>query len=61
MAIAIAKVIPKKVQFIGTAEVVCKMSRPAQLVMGPGKTGRKDPIIPSKATKKPMIKRKIQC
>ena len=57
--IATAKVIPKKVQFIGTAEVRCSNSNPNQPVKGPGNTGKKEPIIPNNINKKPMNKRKI--
>ena len=56
---AMARVMPKKVQFIGTASVRCNSNRPTQLVTGPGKTGKNEPMIPSKATKKPTMSKKI--
>ena len=59
MIIAIPKVIPRNVQFNGTTEVKCNIKSPAQLVKGPGKTGKKDPIIPRIANRKPTISKNI--
>lgn len=47
MAIAISNVVIKKDLFMGTASVKCAIKSPNQLVIGPGKTGKKLPIIPS--------------
>jgi len=49
----------KKVQFIGTAPVKWSISKPNQLVSGPGNMGKKEPIMPNNANKNPTIKRKI--
>lgn len=43
---ATAKVIPKNVQSLGTAEVKLKINNPTQPVNGPGNTGKNAPMIP---------------
>ena len=35
------------------------MSKPTQLVNGPGNTGKKEPTIPKQAIKNPKIKRNM--
>ena len=50
---------PKNVQFIGTALLRCSISKPTQLVIGPGKTGKNEPRIPNIIKRNPKINRKI--
>jgi hypothetical protein len=54
-----AKVTPRKVQSIGITFVKCKIIKPSQLVSGPGKMGKKEPIIPKQTKKKPSNSKKI--
>ena len=56
---AMIKVIIKKVLLICTPLVKLRTRRPAQLVNGPGSTGRKLPRIPNIMSKIEMIMRKI--
>lgn len=44
---------------MGTTEVKCKTNKPNQPVKGPGKTGKKEPIIPNKAKRNPMKSKKM--
>ena len=57
--IAKAKVIPRKVQSIGIILVECKSNNPTQLVKGPGKTGKNEPIIPKQTNTKPKSNKNI--
>ena len=56
---ATKKVIIRKVQFMGTASVRCRIKSPTQLVRGPGRTGKKLPMIPRIIKKRPKKRRKI--
>lgn len=54
-----AKVIPKNDLLKGITSVRCNNSKPNQLVNGPGNTGKKEPAIPNRASKKPINSKKI--
>ena len=44
---------------MGTTDVKCNNNKPIQPVNGPGKTGKKEPIIPSSTKTKPTSNKKI--
>ena len=57
--IEIAKVIPKKVQFISITFVKWSRSKPTHPVTGPGKTGRNEPMIPRRIKMNPRKSKKM--
>lgn len=59
MNAAMAKVIPRNVQSKGIICVMYNSNRPIQLVKGPGKTGKNEPIIPSIRNTSPISIKKI--
>ena len=54
-----ASVITRKVQVISITLVKCSRSRPTQLIGGPGKMGKKLPIMPTIISIKPSVNKKI--
>ena len=56
---ATPKVIPRKVQSIGMSLVKCRIRSPTHPVIGPGSTGKNEPMIPSETKKNPKKSKKI--
>ena len=56
---ATAKVTPKKVESIGTILVKCNNNKPTQLVKGPGKIGKNEPMIPRQTKTNPRSNKNI--
>jgi hypothetical protein len=56
---ATPSVIPRKVQSIGITLVKCNMRSPIHPVIGPGRTGKNEPITPNKTKKNPTKSKKI--
>ncbi len=52
--IAIINVVNKNILFIGIASVIWRIHKPNQPVSGPGRIGKKEPIIPKQEKRKAM-------